>query len=116
MNGHGEIVVRLSKDKIKIISMTGKTKVVKLPETKDGKLSLRYAQPLAVDKTDNIYVASYLERSHLGTYDDFFITCELNVLDDSYNLKHIGTLPFLDAIHSIYLGINISSSWSCCCC
>lgn len=90
MNSHGEIVVRLSKDKIKIISMTGKTKVVKLPETKDGKLSLRYAQPLAVDKTDNIYVASlitftlHLERSHLGTYDDFVISYEL---DDSYNLK-----------------------------
>ena len=95
VNSHGEIVVKHSDDEIKIISRTGETKLGKLPKPRDGKLIKRRIAALALDNTDNIYVVSYLETR---TESDVIITYVLDVLDDGYNTKHVGTLDFLEKI------------------
>ena len=89
VNSQGEIIVRHSHDEIKIISRTGKTKLVKLPEPREGKLIKRRIAALAVDGTNNIYVASYVKTS---AETDVNVTLVLEVLDKSYNVKHVATL------------------------
>ena len=106
VSSHGEIVVRHGKDEIKIISRTGETKVVKLPsEHRDSELISRHTKALAFDDAGSIYVVSYLETRTEA--DNITTTYVLHVLDDDYNVKHVGTLAFLDKINR-FLWISIA--------
>ena len=100
VNSHGEIIVVHSDDKIKIISRTGDTKVIKLPEAGEGKLIKQTIRGLTVDVSNNVYVVSYSETDVITTY-------MLHVLDESYNAKHFRTLDFLPKIE-IFLRINVA--------
>ena len=95
VNSHGEIVVRHSDDEVKKISRSGETKVVKLPEPREGELIKRHIEALAVDESNNVYVVSYLE---MNVENDVIVTRVLHVLDDCYNVKHVGTFDFLKGI------------------
>ena len=92
VNSHGEIIAAHSRDEIKIISRTGELKVVKLPEP-EGPYIQQEICKIAVDKDNNIHVVCYLETRTPGT--DVVSSYVLNVLDDSYNVKHACTLDFL---------------------
>ena len=90
VNSHGEIITRHGADEIKIISRSGKTKVVKLPEP-EGKFVRREISSIAVDKDNVIHIVSaLLPRKEINV-----VGYELNVLDDSYNVKHVFALDFL---------------------
>ena len=90
VNSHGEIITILGADEIKIISRSGKTKVVELPEP-DGKFVRREISSIAVDKDNVIHIVSTL-RSLIETN---VVGYELDVRDDSYNVKHVFVLDFL---------------------
>ena len=91
VNSHGEIITILGADEIKIISRSGKTKVVKLPEP-EGKFVRRRISSIAVDKDNVIHVVSAL----LPPIEHDLVGYELTVLDDSYNVKHVFALDFLE--------------------
>ena len=90
VNSHGEIITILGADEIKIISRSGKTKVVKLPEP-EGKFVRRQISSIAVDKDNVIHVVSAL----VPLIETDLVGYELNVLDDSDNVKHVFALDFL---------------------
>ena len=104
VNSHNKIIVRHSDDEIKIISTTEKTKVVRLPEPRDGELIKRDIIALAVDKSNNIYIVNYLATR---TETDVIITYVLHVMDDGYKLKHVHTLDFLEE-RNIFFWLNIA--------
>ena len=95
VNSHGEIIVKHSDDEIKIISRTPETKVVKLPEAREGKLIKRHIETLAVDGSNKVYVVCSFKTR---TENDVIITYELYVLADAYNVKYVATLDFLEYI------------------
>ena len=98
VNSQGEIIVIHRTDEIKIISRTGETKPVKLPEPREGEFIKRRTVRLAVDKSNNVYVVRCL-KTHTET--DDIITYVLHVLDDGYNVKHVGTFDFLEQINQV---------------
>ena len=109
VSSRGEIVVKHSGGEIKIISRTGETKVVKLPEPTEGKLIKRRIASLGIDVSNNIYVVTYLKTR--AENDDVIITYVLHVLDDSYSVKHVGTLDFYEKIsHFSYMNIAINKN------
>ena len=95
VNSHGETVVKHGDDEIKIISRAGVTNVVKLPKTSEGELLKSGIETLAVDHSNNIYVVSFLTTR---TETDVIIIYVLHVLDDDYNVTHVGSLDFLEQI------------------
>ena len=103
VNSHGEIITRQDHDEIKIISRSGKTKVVKLPEP-EGKFVQRQISSIAVDKDNVIHVVSAL----LPPKETDLVGYELNVLDDSDNVKHVFALDFLEENSELYLAIKMS--------
>ena len=92
VNSHGDIIVIHSDDEIKIISSTGETKVVKLLEP-EGQFVHRRISTIAVDKDDVIHVVSILRT---GTETHAVSSYVLNVLNESYNCKHVCSLDFLE--------------------
>ena len=108
VNSHGETVVKHSDDEMKIISRAGLTNVVKLPKTSEGKLLKSGIETLAVDHSNNIYVVSYLTTR---TETDVIIIYVLHVLDDDYNVTHVGSLDFLEQIdNGSWISLAISRS------
>ena len=93
VNSHGEIITRHGAYEIKIISRSGKTKVVKLPKP-EGKFVRRRISSIAVDKDNVIHVVRTL-LTFIETETEL-VGYELNVLDDSYNVKHAFVLDFLE--------------------
>ena len=92
VNSHCETIVKHSDDEIKIISRTGETKVVKLPEP-ECEFVEHGICGVAYDKDNDIHVVSYLETR---TETNVVTSYVLNVLDDRYNVKHACTLGFLE--------------------
>ena len=103
VNSHGEIITRHGLDEIKIISRSGKTKVVKLPKP-ESKSVRREISSIAVDKDNVINVVSTL-RSLIETN---VVGYELDVRDDSYNVKHVFVLDFLEENSKRYPTIEMS--------
>ena len=105
VNSRGEIITRHGHDEIKIISRSGKTKVVKLPEPED-EFVYRRISSIAVDKDNVIHVvsASRTEANVVGY--------ELTVLDDSYNVRHIFALDFLkkNSNHNPIIKMNVNKN------
>ena len=98
VDNHGEIIVKHTRDdEIKIISRsTGETKVVKLPEPREGKV-VGYIEALAVDNNNDVHVVLSRRRCFRKRKEtDVTITYELHVLDDGYNVKHVERLDFLE--------------------
>ncbi|CAB4036204.1 Hypothetical predicted protein [Paramuricea clavata] len=79
VNSHGDVVVGRHADTIKIISKTGESKVVKLPELSAGKVISQHFASLAVDKNNKVYVVRWLQ-----TRTENYM---LDVLDDNYNVE-----------------------------
>ena len=91
VNSHGHIIVRHGDDEIKIISSAGQTKVVKLRVK--GKFVHQRISTIAVDKDNVIHVVSILKtRTETHGVSSYV----LNVLDESYNCKHVCSLDFLE--------------------
>ena len=87
VDSHGNVVVGL-RCNIKVISRTAESKVVKLPDSGEGKV----IAGLAVDKNNNVYVVRWLTtRCYV-----------LNVLDENFNVKHDFRLDFLQDTSSVY--------------
>ena len=84
VNSHGEIIVKHSDDKIKIISRTGETKLVKLPEPRDGECTEGEIKALAVDGCETVYIET-CRRTHRP----IIVTYVLHVFDAGYNVKHV---------------------------
>ena len=103
VNSHGEIITRHGLEEIKIISRSGKTKVVELPKP-ESKSVRREISSIAVDKDNVIHVVSTL-RSLIETD---LVGYELNVRDDSYNVKHVFVLDFLQENSKRYPTIEMS--------
>ena len=94
VNSHGQILVG-HRDDIKLISRTGKSKVVKLPALRDSEVIVQYIEGVAVDEKDNVYVVKELKvRSDVIRY-------VLYVLNENYNVVHECTLKFLEARKSV---------------
>ena len=83
VNSHGDVVVEKYPVIIKIISKTGKSKVVKLPEPSEGAVIRQYIVGVAVDK-NNVYVVRWLKTS---TENGEVKSYVLDVLDEDYNVK-----------------------------
>ena len=101
VNSHGEIIVKHSDDEIKIISRTGETKLVKLPEPREGEHTEREIIKLAVDCCDTVYVVS-CRKMHWA----IIVTYMLQVLDAGYNVKHVS--PLLEEKYSEYMLIALN--------
>ena len=84
VNSHGDVVVGKHPDTIKIISKTGESKVVKLPEISEGKVITQHIAALAVDKNNKVYVVRWLRtRTENGDVENYM----LDALDENYNVK-----------------------------
>ena len=93
VNSRGEIVVIHGDDEIKIVSTTGKSRLIKLPERTESNFVMQKISGFAVDKDNNIHFVSYLETR---TETDVVASYLLNMVDNSYNVKHSCTLDFLE--------------------
>ncbi|CAB4018735.1 Hypothetical predicted protein [Paramuricea clavata] len=104
VNGHGDVIVRNNPDNIKIISKTGKSKVVKLPEPSEGRVITQDIRGLAVDKNNNVYVVRRLKTStEIGEVESIV----LDVLDENYNVKQDSRrLEYLDAIDCVMIAVT----------
>ena len=93
VNSRGEIVVFHGDDEIKIVSTTGKSRLIKLPERTESNFVMQKISGFAVDKDNNIHFVSYLETR---TETDVVASYLLNMVDNRYNVKHSCTLDFLE--------------------
>ena len=86
-----------------MISRTAESKVVKLPDSGEGKV----IAGLAVDKNNNVYVVRWLttrtENSDVECY-----CYVLNVLDEKFNVKHDFRLDFLEDASLGYVAVEIA--------
>jgi hypothetical protein len=102
VDSYGNVVVGL-RCNIKVISRTAESKVVKLPDSGEGKV----IAGLAVDKNNNVYVVRWLttrtENSDVECY-----CYVLNVLDENFNVKHDFRLDFLQDASLGYVAVEIA--------
>mgnify|MGYP002803953537 CR=1 FL=1 len=111
VNSHGDLVVGEAGDsegKIRIISRTGGSKVVRLPRPKEDEINQEHVVAVAIDKSNNVIVVRQLvARTQNGNV----ISYVLNVLDNNYNVTHHWTLDFLPATSTLdCLNIAISNT------
>jgi hypothetical protein len=114
VNSHGDVVVGTdvtNRDYIKIVSKTGESKVVKLPESSEGFVFRRYIAGLAVDKNNNVYVVRWL-LTRTGKYDvNVEKSYMLTVLDENYNVKQNSRiLEYLEATKYYDVMIDITKN------
>ena len=93
VNSRGDIVL-LDDDKITIIYSTGESKDVMFPEPAESNVVDRYAEDVAVDSNDNVYVVRQLESCDENGRNKYVFV--LYVFDENYNIKHVSVLDFLD--------------------
>jgi hypothetical protein len=101
VNSHGDVIVGIHPhDNIKIISKTGESKVVKLPEPSEGEVIKQYIRGVAVDKNNNVYVVRWRKtRTKNGDVKSYV----LDVLDENYNVKQDSRkLEYLEATRCDY--------------
>ena len=93
VNSRSEVIVKASDNSIKIISRTGETKTVELPDPKEfDKVTVHTVSGLAVDKNDKVYVARWCktQTEHGGA-----TSCALSRLDEKYDVTQTYLLDFL---------------------
>ena len=94
MNSHSEVIVNSCCNSIKIISRTGETKMVELPDPKEfSNVTEHWVSELAVDKNDKLYV---LRRLKAQTEHGNAKSCALSIFDENYNVMHACLLDFLE--------------------
>ena len=102
VDSHGNVVVGL-RCNIKVISRTAESKVVKLPDSGEGKV----IAGLAVDKNNNVYVVRWLTTRTENS--DVECCCYvLKVLDENFNVKHDFRLDFLQDTSLRYFAVEIA--------
>ena len=99
VNSRGEIIVK-HRNGIKVISRTGKSKVVHQFFVKEGEVITQQTVGLAIDQENNVYVVRYFETTSqngsVGSY------TALYVLDEHCNhVKHKSILHFLPKLKSL---------------
>jgi hypothetical protein len=112
VDSHGNLIFREGwKGNIKVISRTAaESKVVKLPDSGEGKVIDQGIAGLAVNKNNNVYVVRWVktrtENSDVKCY-------VLNVLDENYNVKNDCRLDFfqvtctsLGDVHLVFIAIT----------
>ncbi len=107
VNGHGNVIVANPDEKsFKVISETGISKVVKIPEPRED--DVMYVAGLAVDNNNNVYVVIFL-KTHTENGDE--ITHGLCVLDENYHVKQECVLDFLEkSDFRIRIAINTNNN------
>ena len=92
MNSHSE-VLDIEYNSFKIISRTGETKKVKLPDLKEfDNVTEHSFEALAVGKNDKVYLLRGLKTQTESGYAE---SCALSILDKKYNVIHTCLLDFL---------------------
>ena len=103
VNSRGEIIL-LTDDKITVINSTGESKDVVFPNPTETNVLVARRRSVAVDSNDNVYAIRRLTtRDENGDVKKDFV---LYIFDESYNIKHVSVLDFLDA--KAYLLVNIA--------
>ena len=77
---------------VKVISTTGESKTVKLPDPEEFEVTKHWVVALAVDKNDKVYVIRRLERPTV--HGDSYSYYELCILDENYNVINTCPLSF----------------------
>ena len=94
VNSHSEVIVKASRNSIKIISRNGEAKTVELSNPKEfDNVTEHQVETLAVDQNDKVYVLSAHKREteHGNAY-----KYALSILDENYNVIHTCLLDFLE--------------------
>ena len=112
VNSQGDVIIaQYRREALKIISKTGSiSKVVELPEPREGKFIAQCIAGIAVDNNNKVYVVRYVEtrtengdvRSHV-----------LYVLDENYHVRLEWVLDFLKkrvVLHEVTLAINTNNN------
>ena len=93
VNGHGDVIdVKYLDNAFKVISNTGITKEVELPEPRESKVIDNRIAGIAVDSNSNVYVVRCLETS---MRDGGVRSYVLDLLDENYHVKQEWMLDFL---------------------
>lgn len=109
VNNHGEIFVedRLSFNNIKVISRTGESKSVKLPELKEDEVLIKDIKAIACGNKNDVYVVRWLRK--LTKNGIIVKSYALNVFDMNFNVKCDRELDFIDAeteYHATMIAVN----------
>ena len=92
VNSRSEVIVKGSANSIKVISRTGESKTVELPDPKEFHVTKHWDVALAVDKNDKVYVMITVEAQKEHGHDHIVALC---ILDANYNVMHTCLLDFL---------------------
>ena len=93
VNTRGDLIV-LMEEKIMIICSTGERKDLVFPDTAESNVIVQWRKSVAVDSNDNIYALTRLRtRNANGSAKSDLV---LYVFDESYNIKLVSVLEFLD--------------------
>ena len=94
VNSHSEVIVKASRNSIKIISRNGEAKTVELSNPKEfDNVTEHTVKTLAVDQNDKVYVLCRLKTE---TEHDNAESYALSILDENYNVIHTCLLDFLE--------------------
>ena len=89
VNSRSEVIVLVPDGSVKVISTTGESKTVELPDP-----TVFSVKALAVDKNDKVYVIRKRERPMVHG-DSYYSYYELCILDENYNVINTCPLSFL---------------------
>ena len=92
VNSRSEVIVKESANSIKVISRTGESKTVELPDLKEFHVTKHWGVALAVDKNDKVYVMITVKAQTEHGHDYIVALC---ILDANYNVMHTCLLDFL---------------------
>ena len=104
VNSRSEVIVLAYRGSVKVISITGESKTVELPDPKEF-----YSAALAVDKNDKVYVIRRRltrQKEHGDSY-SYYALC---LLDENYNVIDTCPLSFLRELPGGYMTIKINKS------
>ena len=93
VNIRREVIVKASRNSVKVISSTGESKTVELPDPKEfDNVTQHRVEAFAVDKNDKVYVLRGLKTQTNFRKAE---SCALSILDQNYNVIHTCLLDFL---------------------
>ena len=90
VNSRSEVIVLASGGSVKVISITGESKTVELPDPTEFRV-----EAFAVDKNDKVYVMIRRRKRPTVHGDSYYSYYELCILDENYNVINTCPLSFL---------------------
>ncbi|CAB4035157.1 Hypothetical predicted protein [Paramuricea clavata] len=106
VDSHGNVVVLLEPaGLLRVISRTTESKVVKLPDSGEGKVIDQSLAELAFDKNNNAYIVRWLKTRTENSDVERYV---LSVLDENYSAKHDYILDFLQGRSLGYKAVKIA--------